>query len=87
MVVASMVGLGVVAGLIAIPLGTYLHAWILPIMANAANTNLPSSVTNVYHGGTLALLGCAGIVIAVLGALVPAGWAARSRIATALRAE
>jgi putative ABC transport system permease protein len=87
MVVASMVGLGVVAGLIAVPLGVYVHARILPVMANAANTDLPASVTNVYHGGTLALLGCAGIVIAVLGALVPAGWAARSRISTALRAE
>ena len=87
MVVASMIGLGAVAGVIAVPLGAYLHARILPIMGNAANTNLPASVTNVYNAGMLSLLGCAGIVIAVLGALVPAGWAARSRIATALRAE
>jgi putative ABC transport system permease protein len=56
-------------------------------MAAAANTDLPASVGDVYNGGTLALLGCAGIVIAVLCALIPAGWAARSRIATALRAE
>jgi len=86
-VVASMVGLGVVGGVIAVPLGVFIHARILPVMANAANTDLPASVTDVYDGGTLALLSCAGIVIAVLGALVPAGWAARSRIATALRAE
>jgi putative ABC transport system permease protein len=56
-------------------------------VGNAANTSLPASITNVYDGGTLALLGFAGIVISVLGALVPADWAARSRIATALRAE
>jgi putative ABC transport system permease protein len=87
MVVASMVGLGVVGGVIAVPLGVFIHARIVPVMASAANTDLPASVTNVYDGGTLALLGCAGIAIAVLGALVPAGWAARSRIATALRAE
>ncbi len=87
MVVASMVGLGVLAGGIAVPLGVYVHARIVPLMADAANTDLPASVTNVYNTETLALLGCAGIVIAVLGALVPAGWAARSRIATALRAE
>jgi len=87
MVVASMVGLGVVAGVIAVPLGVYLHARVVPVMANAADTDLPASVTDVYHGSTLALLACAGIVIAVLGALVPAGWAARSRIAVALRAE
>jgi putative ABC transport system permease protein len=87
MVVASMVGLGVVGGAIALPLGVFLHARIVPVMADAANTDLPASVTDVYDGATLALLGCAGIVIAVLGALVPAGWAARSRIVTALRAE
>ncbi len=87
MVVASMVGLGVVGGVIAVPLGVLIHARIVPVMANAANTDLPASVTDVYAGGTLALLGCGGIVIAVLGALVPAGWAAQSRIATALRAE
>jgi putative ABC transport system permease protein len=87
MVVASMVGLGVAGGVIAVPLGVFIHARIVPVMANAANTDLPASVTDVYDGGRLVLLGCAGIVIAVLGALVPAGWAARSRIATALRAE
>ena len=87
MVVASMVGLGVVAGVIAVPLGVYVHGWIMPAVGNAANTSLPTSITNVYDGWTLALLGGAGIAISVLGALVPAGWTARSRIATALRAE
>jgi putative ABC transport system permease protein len=33
------------------------------------------------------LLGLAGVAIAVLAALVPAGWAARLRTATALRSE
>jgi hypothetical protein len=32
-------------------------------------------------------LGLAGILIAVLGALTPATWAARTRVATALRTE
>jgi putative ABC transport system permease protein len=82
-----MVGLGLAAGVIAVPLGVYLHGWILPAVGDAANTDLPASVTKVYNGAILVLLGCTGIVIAVLGALVPAGWAARSRIASALRAE
>jgi putative ABC transport system permease protein len=33
------------------------------------------------------LLALAGLVIAVAGALAPAGWAARARTALALRAE
>ena len=42
---------------------------------------------NVYGGWELAALGLAGIVTAVVGALLPAGWAARIRTASALRAE
>ena len=35
----------------------------------------------------LALLALAGLVIAAAGAMLPAGWAARGRTASALRAE
>jgi putative ABC transport system permease protein len=35
----------------------------------------------------LAALGLAGIVVTVAGALVPAGWAAHTSVAIALRAE
>jgi putative ABC transport system permease protein len=48
---------------------------------------LPASFLNVYHGWELAALGLAGVAIAVAGALLPAGWAAGIRTATALRAE
>jgi putative ABC transport system permease protein len=44
-------------------------------------------VTHVYTAGTLLPLLAGGIAIALLGALLPAGWAARSRTATALRTE
>jgi putative ABC transport system permease protein len=56
-------------------------------MGDAASTALPDSIVDVYGSRKLLLLGCAGIVVAVLGALLPAGWAARTRVATALRAE
>ncbi|MGX9888213.1 FtsX-like permease family protein [Streptomyces sp. NPDC002276] len=36
---------------------------------------------------SVVLLGLAGVAVAVLGSLLPAGWAARVRTATALRAE
>ncbi|WP_438318731.1 hypothetical protein ACSHWO_34715 [Streptomyces sp. HUAS TT3] len=41
----------------------------------------------MYEPVELLLLGLGGVAIAVLGALVPAGWAARARTATALRTE
>jgi putative ABC transport system permease protein len=40
-----------------------------------------------YTLGELALLGLAGLAIAVIGALGPAIWAAASRTTTALQAE
>jgi putative ABC transport system permease protein len=87
MVVCSMAGIGLVAGLIAIPAGVALHNYVLPVMGNAAQTALPPSVLNVYHAPQLILLALAGLVIAVAGALLPAGWAAKTRTAFALRAE
>jgi putative ABC transport system permease protein len=87
MVVTSMVAIGLVGGALAVPFGVALHRWILPVMANAAGTGIPDSVVGVYGPVELLGLGAAGVALAVLGALVPAGWAARTRAATALRAE
>jgi putative ABC transport system permease protein len=87
MVVCSVAGIGLAAGLIAIPAGIALHHYVLPVMGNAAQTAVPPSVLNVYQLGELVLLAVSGLVIAVAGALLPAGWAARTRTASALRAE
>jgi putative ABC transport system permease protein len=56
-------------------------------MGNAVQTGLPASVLDVYHAPELILLALSGLVIAVAGALAPAGWAAGTRTAFALRAE
>lgn len=87
MVVTSMVTIGLVGGALAVPFGVALHRWILPVMASAAGTGIPDSVMAVYGPVELLGLGAAGVALAVLGALVPAGWAARTRAAAALRAE
>jgi hypothetical protein len=41
---------------------------------------------NVYHGPELVMLGLAGIAIVIIGALLPAGWTAGIKTASALRA-
>jgi putative ABC transport system permease protein len=87
MVVCWVAGTGLVAGLIAVPAGIALHHYVLPAMAAAASLGLPASFLNVYGGWQIAALALAGLVIAVAGALLPAGWAAATRTATALRAE
>jgi putative ABC transport system permease protein len=76
-----------VAGLVATPAGVALHRYIVPVMGHAGQTNVPSTLLSVYAAGELVLLALSGLLIAAAGALGPAGWAARVRTATALRAE
>ncbi|HWO63711.1 MAG TPA: FtsX-like permease family protein [Umezawaea sp.] len=87
MVLASVVVVGVVGGGLGVPLGVALHDAVLPAMGRSAGTGLPASSFAVYGPATAVLLGLGGLAIAVLGALLPAGWAARTRTATALRTE
>jgi putative ABC transport system permease protein len=87
MAVCWVAGVGLAAGVIAVPVGVAVHQYVLPAMARSANLGLPASYLNVYRGWELAVLALAGVVIAVAGALPPAGWAARIRTASALRAE
>ncbi|MFC7219019.1 FtsX-like permease family protein [Streptomyces polyrhachis] len=87
LVLASVAGIGLVGGLVGLPLGYALHGYVLPVMGRSAGTGLPPSILDVYGTEQLALLALAGVVIAVLGALAPAGWAAKVRTATALRTE
>jgi putative ABC transport system permease protein len=87
MVVTSMAALGVIGGLLGIPLGIGAHRLIVPLAADAANLRLPDSVLQVWHLPALALLALAGVAIAVLGAVVPARAAARLTIARVLHNE
>ncbi|MEV6482115.1 FtsX-like permease family protein [Streptomyces sp. NPDC051576] len=87
MVVASVVPPGLLGGALGVPLGLAVHSAVIPAMGHAADLRLPRSVVDVYDLRDLALLGLAGVAVAVLGSLLPAGWAARIRTATALRAE
>jgi putative ABC transport system permease protein len=87
MAVCWVAGIGLVAGVAAVPAGIALHRQVLPAMAAAAGVGLPPSFLNVYHAGELVLLALAGAAIAVAGALLPAGWAAGIRTSSALRSE
>jgi putative ABC transport system permease protein len=87
MVVSTVALTGLVAGLAAVPAGIGLQRYLVSAMAAAAGTRLPPSFLTVYGAPELAVLAGAGVVIAVAGALLPAGWAARASTGTALRAE
>lgn len=87
MVVCSVAATGLVAGIIAVPAGMALHQYVVPVMAHAAQSDVPPGLLAVYSPWELVLLAMSGLLIAVAGALGPAGWIARIRTTTALRAE
>ncbi|MEP7055277.1 MAG: FtsX-like permease family protein [Actinomycetota bacterium] len=87
MVLASVVVIGLVGGVLGTPIGVLVHKLVMTDMGRAAGFNLPPSIVEVYRSGGLALFVLGGVVIAVVGALLPAGWAAKTRTATALRTE
>ncbi|MET7684208.1 ABC transporter permease [Streptomyces sp. NPDC005423] len=82
MTVTSVAALGTAGGLLGLPLGVLAHRMLIP-----ACIQIPTSMLDVWHAPTLALLALAGTAIAVLGALIPARSAARLTIATVLRNE
>ena len=88
MVIASVIPIGLVAGLLGVPIGLAFQRAVLSYMGETfANTNIPERSFDVFGPGLLALLGLGGLAIAVVGAWVPAQRAARARIAPVLQAE
>ena len=87
MIVCSVAAVGLTAGIVAVPAGVLLHHAVLPLMAHAANSGLPTSLLTVYTGTEIVVLALSGVAIAIAGALGPATWAARTRTGSALRSE
>jgi putative ABC transport system permease protein len=74
----------IAAAVIATPAGITAHS--LTVQA-IGGSGLPASVIAIYQPAELALLAASALVIAAVGALGPASWAAAARTVTALRAE
>jgi putative ABC transport system permease protein len=87
MVTCWILGPAIVAAAIAAPAAVALNTATVHAMAGTAHTGVPASFTQVFPPSRLAVLSVAALVIAVVGAMLPASWAARARPATALRAE
>jgi putative ABC transport system permease protein len=87
MVITSVAGIGLLAGTIGIPIGIVLHDAVVPVMGRAVGTTIPIDDIAIYHLPVLVLLLLGGLLIATVGALLPASWAAGIRTATALRTE
>lgn len=87
MMVTSMAALGLLGGLLGMPIGILTHRFVIPMVSSAAHVRLPESVLAVWSPLGVALLVLVGVVIAVLGAVLPARSAARLTIAQVLHNE
>jgi putative ABC transport system permease protein len=87
MMVTSMAGLGVAGTLIGLPLGILTHRLVIAAITHAAFFILPAYMVNVWNAALVAALAFSGLVIATLGAFIPARSAARLTIATVLHNE
>ncbi|MBO1416721.1 FtsX-like permease family protein [Streptomyces sp. FH025] len=87
MVLTSVCGGGLVAGLIGVPIGIVVHHQVMPAMARAAGIGVPDVDLSVFSPSVVGPLILGGLVLALLGAALPATWAARTRTVTALRTE
>ena len=91
MVTCWVIAPAIIAAVIALPAGMILQDRVVHAIASDqaafAAYATPGSLVHVYTASGLALLALAGLVIAIIGALGPATWAAISRTTTALRAE
>lgn len=88
MVMVSVALVGVFGAAIGIPAGIALHRNILVLMGQiASGTNIPKQYFSVFDIELLIGLAAGGIVVALLGAMLPAQWAARSRVTEVLQTE
>jgi putative ABC transport system permease protein len=88
MVLASTAVLGVFGAVLGIPVGIALHRNMLVVMGQIATaTGIPDPFFRVFGVGLVGPLAAAGIAIAMLGAMLPAQWAARSRVTEVLQTE
>ncbi|MGW1909210.1 FtsX-like permease family protein [Streptomyces sp. NPDC002076] len=87
MLVVSMAGLGLVGGVLGLPLGVEAYRVVIPLTEHSAHLAFPARMLDVWHPGSMALLALAGVAIAALGAMLPARAAARQTIARVLHTE
>jgi putative ABC transport system permease protein len=87
MVAASAALLALVAGLMAMPLGLFLHRVLNDVISTSTGNDTPPSVYGVFNPLELVLIPLLGVAVAVAAALIPGRWAARTNVVEVLHAE
>ncbi|MFB4310626.1 FtsX-like permease family protein [Actinomadura sp. GTD37] len=87
MMVTSMAALGVIGGALGTPLGVLAHHGVVVFTGDLLSSGMARSWIHVYTWTLLLPPAGAGLLVAVLGAWIPAVRAAATRTAAVLRSE
>ena len=87
MVAAAAGVLGVAGSALGVPAGVAVHRVLMTTVGVYLGNDLPPGVLDVFSAPGLLLLGLAGISLALVASLLPARWAARTRVAEVLHSE
>jgi putative ABC transport system permease protein len=87
MVAASAALLALVGGLLAMPLGVELNRVLNDVISTSTGNDTPARAYDVFQPFELALIPLLGVVVAVVAALIPGRWAARTNVVEVLHSE
>jgi putative ABC transport system permease protein len=87
MVAASAALLALVAGVLAMPLGLYLHHVLNDVVSTSTGNHTPPAVYGVFNPVELVLMPMLGVAVAVGAALLPGRWAATTNVVEVLHSE
>jgi len=87
MVAASAALLALVGGLVAMPVGLVLHHVLNDVISSSAGNDTPPGAYAVFNPIELVLIPLLGVAVAVVAALIPGRWAARTNVVEVLHAE
>lgn len=87
MIGAPAVLLALIGGIIAVPAGVALNRLLLGLIGGIGGNDTPPGLDRVFAAWELLTIPLAGVVVALVAAVIPARWAAGTNVVEALHAE
>ena len=87
MVAASAGVLALIGGVLAVPIGLGLHRVMLDAVSSAIGNDTPAGIYGVFNPIELVIIPLVAVAVAIVAALIPARWAAGTKVVQVLHSE
>jgi putative ABC transport system permease protein len=87
MATASACTLGLAGGVLGVPAGIALHQAVATLTGSVIGNRIPAVTLETFPLPVMPALALTGVLLAMVGALLPSWWAARGTTVQPLRAE